>query len=126
MSSHNHTTFPSPAFFRTGSSHSLRSLLCALLRQSEAHPLTFQGFAHSLRVYPGCHQERFFHGRRPPAVNFRLVTPLDATLTAELRVLAEINRNCPPASLLDAILTETSSVTPLGATLTKTGGRVSC
>src|SRR5882724_12545312 len=53
----------------------------------------------------------------------RLVTPLDATLTADFRVLAEITRSCPSPSPLDATLTRTRAVTPLSATLTKNQGR---
>lgn len=37
----------------------LSALLCALLHKSEAHPLAFHTFAHSLCKTPGCHQERF-------------------------------------------------------------------
>ena len=36
-----------------------------------------------------------------------VLSPLDATLVDELRVLTEISRSCPPASPLDATLTKT-------------------
>ncbi len=49
-------------------------------------------------------------------------TPLSATLTADLRVLPCFGRNRPPATPLDATLTEARAVTPLSATLTKNGG----
>jgi hypothetical protein len=111
----------------------LSSLTRALLHQSEAHLLFFQSSPHSLCVYLGCHQERFLL----PLVNRNSpLTSLDATLTTDLRVgfqglylqtlsqqKTEISRNCPPASPLDATLTETSAVTPLEATLTKMRGR---
>jgi len=51
------------------------------------------------------------------------LSPLDATLVDELRVLAEIGRSCPPATPVESTLTDFASVTPLSATLTKTWGR---
>jgi hypothetical protein len=51
-----------------------------------------------------------------------VLSPLDATLVDELRVLTEIGRNCPPATPIESILTDFASVTPLSATLTKTMG----
>jgi len=50
------------------------------------------------------------------------LSPLDATLVDELRVLAEISRNCPPPTPVESTLTNFAPVTPLSATLTKTGG----
>src|SRR5262249_32655673 len=39
--------------------NALSALLCTLLHKSEAQPLSPQSLPHSLRVYPGWHQERF-------------------------------------------------------------------
>ena len=52
-----------PAHFRP-------SLFFALLHQSENYPLPFQSSAHSLCVYPGWHQERFFQLFNLEPVNF--------------------------------------------------------
>ena len=74
------------------------------VHQSETHPLPFQSFAHSFCIYPGWRVFRhYFTSLR---LNFASVlTPLFATLTADLPVLAEISRNRPSASPLDATLT---------------------
>src|SRR5882724_4932366 len=50
------------------------------------------------------------------------ITPLDATLTDEHRVLPRFGRNRPPTTPLESTLTRYASVTPLDATLTKTRG----
>jgi hypothetical protein len=52
-----------------------------------------------------------------------LLSLLNATLTADLRVLTEISRNRPSATPLESILTRSARVTPLGATLTENRGR---
>jgi hypothetical protein len=93
------------------------------VHQSVTHPASFQSLPHSLCVYPGWHQERSSF----PALGFQLstldlLTPLNATLTANLRVLPCFGRNCPSTSPLDATLTKSSPVTPLSATLTKKPG----
>jgi len=105
---------------------------CTVLQKSEAHPLIVLSFTHSLQKHRGCHPERFFNS---PTLPSSTVTPLDATLTADLRVgfqglylqtlteqPTEISRNRPPASPLDATLTDFAPVTPLSATLTKNAG----
>jgi hypothetical protein len=97
--------------------------LCALLQKSERHPFYLQSLAHSLQKHRGCHQERFFNSSNLNSSILLPVTPLDATLAADLRVLTEISRNSPPATPLDATLTDFAPVTPLSATLTKTRGR---
>jgi hypothetical protein len=64
----------------------------------------------------------------PPTFNLHqptaamLLSPLSATLTADLRVLPCFGRSCPPATPLDATLTDSAPVTPLSATLTKNVG----
>src|SRR5882724_2999561 len=99
-----------------------RSAFYILLHQSEAHPLPFQPLADSLRVYPVWHQERFFLFNSS-ALHVQLdLTALESALTDERRVLAEIIRNRPPATLVESILTRSAPVTPLSATLTKTRG----
>jgi hypothetical protein len=95
------------------------SLLWTLLQKSEAHHLSFQPVAHSLQKHLGWRTSPsllpyFITSLLPP-----LLSPLSATLTADLRVLPVFGRSCPPATSLDATLTKTSAVTPLGATLTK-------
>jgi hypothetical protein len=90
--------------------------------KNEDHPLSPQPLAHSYTKTPECHPERFL-----PfdflTLNFRLdLTPLSATLIADLRVLPCFGRNRPPATPLDATLTDLTPVTPLSATLTKTPG----
>ena len=98
------------------------ALLCALLQESGAHPLFFQSSAHSFCVYPGWHQARFSDPSVLDSSVFATATPLDATLTGDLRVLTEIIRNLQPISPLGATLTKVGAITPLDATLTKTGG----
>jgi len=98
------------------------ALLCALLQESGAHPLFFQSSAHSFCVYPGWHQQLFFHSSILNSLPRCPASPLEATLTDDPRVLAEISRNRPPTSPFDATLTGTSAVTPLDATLTKNQG----
>ena len=101
----------------------LSALFYTLLHQSEAHPLPFQPLAHSLRVYPVWHQERFFLFNSS-ALHLQLdLTPLESVLTDERRVLAEITRNRQPATLVESTLTRSAPVTPLSATLTKNKGR---
>ena len=99
------------------------------VHQSEKHLLHFQSLpftpispsleGHSLCVYPGRHQERSVSCRLS-AVGF--VSPLSATLMDDLRVLPCFGRSCPPATPLDATLTDSASVNPLSATLTKNRG----
>jgi len=101
------------------------SLFIALLQERKAHPLAFQSSAHSLSKTPGIHPRAFFKFPTFKPSTWQLsnaLCPLPATLADDLRVLAEISRNCPPATPLDATLTETSPVTPLSATLTKSRG----
>jgi len=50
------------------------------------------------------------------------LSPLEATLTADLPVLQCFGRNRPLTTPLDAILTDLAPVTPLSATLTKKVG----
>jgi hypothetical protein len=111
--------------------------------KNEAHPLSSQLFARSYTKTPGCqglylqtlsgkmcHPKRFSiptdfadftdHGTRP--TDHAPITPLGATLTADLRVLPCFGRNRPSITPLDATLTDFASVTPLGATLTKNRG----
>ena len=100
-------------------SHS--SLFFALLHKSEAHPQSFQPLPHSFCVYPGGVRRPYFLTSLNPYF-VPVLTPLEATLTADLRVLPCFGRNCPPATPLDATLTDLAPVTPLSATLTKTPG----
>jgi hypothetical protein len=95
------------------------SLFCTLLQKSEAHPLSFQPVAHSLQKHPGWRLFRHYFLTSLHPYFAPVLTPLSATLTADLRVLPCFGRSCPPATSLDATLTKTSAVTPLGATLTK-------
>ena len=111
--------------------------------QIAAHPVPFQSSTHSFSPRsargaktPGCHQECFSISAdfsQPPNLLAQslegqtcqpsnALSPLDATLTAELRVLTEISRSCPPTSPVESILTDCTPVTPLDATLTKTRG----
>ena len=113
-------SLPDSALFRT---------FCTLLQKSEAHPLPFQPLPASLQNHRGWHQERFSNSANFSQLsNLRTcqlsnaLSPLSATLTVDLRVLAEISRNWPPASPLDATLTESTAVTPLDATLIKKPG----
>jgi len=93
--------------------------LCTLLQRSEPHPVTFQSFARSLQKHRGIIKSWF----STFSILLSLaVTPLGATLTADLRVLTEISRNQRPASPLDATLIDFAPVTPLSATLTRTRG----
>jgi hypothetical protein len=92
---------------------------CALLHQSEAHLLLFQSLPHSLRVYPGWHQERLSILN---CFTSLLVSHLESTLTDGHRVLPCFGRDCPPASCLESTLARTAFVTPLEATLTKNQG----
>jgi hypothetical protein len=104
------------------------ALSCIRVQKSETHPVTFQSLARSLQK-PRVSPKAFFQLRnfsQPSNLQTcelsNALSPLEATLTADLRVLAEINRNCQPATPLDATLTEISPVTPLSATLTKNRG----
>ena len=113
-------SLPDSALFRT---------FCTLLQKSEAHPLPFQPLPASLQNHRGWHQERFSNSANfSQPSNLRTcqlsnaLSPLSATLTVDLRVLAEISRNCPSATPLDATLTDFAPVSPLAATLTKNRG----
>src|SRR5882724_1438210 len=98
------------------------SLFCTLLQKSEAHSLTFQSLPGSLHKHRGCQREYLFLFNFS-ALNSQLdLTPLDATLTANFRVLPCFGRSCPRATPLDATLTDSAPVTPLSATLTKSWG----
>jgi hypothetical protein len=97
------------------------SLFFALLHKSEAHPQSFQPLPHSLCVYPGAVRRPYFLTSLNPYFA-PVLTPLEATLTADLRVLPCFGRDCPPATPLDATLTDLAPVTPLSATLTKNPG----
>ena len=115
----------------------------SFLYKNEAHPLSSQLFARWYTKTPGCqglylqtlsgkmcHPKRFSisynsalftdHGTRP--TDHAPIIPLSATLAADLRVLPCFGRNCPPATPLDATLTDLAPVSPLSATLTKNSG----
>ncbi len=111
---------PNPS--RTSSprlSRALAPLFCTLLHQSETHPVPFQSVAHSLQKHPGCRLEPF---RSYASTRHSSLSPLDSALADVLRVLPCFSRNCPPATPVESTLTDFASVTPLSATLTKTGG----
>jgi hypothetical protein len=102
------------------------ALSCILLQKSERHPFHLQSFAHSLQKHRGCHQERCFNSSNLNSSMLVAATPLDATLTDDLRVLPRFGRSWPATTPLDATLTDFPSVTPLSATLTNIrGGGVS-
>jgi len=90
-----------------------------LHHQIATHPISFQLLIHSVAKTPGWCQ------KRPLSLNsltFNFapsLSPLESTLMDELRVLAEISRNCPLATPLQSTLTDFAPVTPLNATLTK-------
>src|SRR5882724_342178 len=112
----------SPAKPLSRSLSSCLALCCALLQKSKAHPLAFQSLPCSLQKHGGCYQKSSFDSSTLNSSTFSLATPLDATLTADLRVLPCFRRNRPPTSLLESTLTDIASVTPLSATLTKNAG----
>jgi hypothetical protein len=93
------------------------------VHQSVTHPASFQSLPHSLCVYPGWRLFRLYFLTSLRPYFSSVLTPLSATLAAGLRVLPCFGRNRPPATPLDATLTESTAVTPLAATLTKTRGR---
>ena len=99
--------------------HTLASLFCALLHGSETHLLFFQSSPHSLRVYPGWHQERFPF---PPPTHQSPLSPAESALTDELRVLTEVGRTSLSATPLESVLTARRFVTPLESALTKKRG----
>jgi hypothetical protein len=107
----------------------LHSLYTSFAYKNEAHPLSSQPLPHLYTKTTGCNPHRFSNSAdlSQPS-NLRTcqlsnaLSPLSATLTVDLRVLAEISRNWPPASPLDATLTESTAVTPLDATLIKKPG----
>jgi hypothetical protein len=109
---------PTFSAFPPPSSLTLCSLLHSCAKERTTSPL-FSIISALFAKTPGCYQERFLS---PLVSRDSPLTALDATLTADLRVLTEISRNCPPASPLDATLAGTSAVTPLEATLTKMRG----
>jgi hypothetical protein len=111
--------------------------------KNEAHPLSPQPLPHSYTKTPGCqglylqtlsrkmcHPQRFsnsadfalFTDHETHSTEHVALTPLSATLTADLRVLPCFGRSCPPATPLGATLTDFAPVTPLSATLTKNKG----
>src|SRR5262249_48997121 len=87
------------------------NLLSTLLHRSEAHSLSFQSSPHSLRlpagcvegVYPGWHHEQTIPSS---AIWQSPLNPVESALTDDLRVSAEINRNCPGTNPLESALTE--------------------
>src|SRR5882724_4512617 len=102
---------------------------CALLYQSETHPLRFQLLpfilsleGHSLRVYPGCHQERPSTFKPSKLLTFNRLTPLESALTSKHRVLPCFGRDCPPATLLESTLTRSCPASSLESALTKKPG----
>jgi len=112
------------------------ALSCSLLQKSECHPFYLQPFARSLQKRRRCHHNRFSNSSILRSAASSPATPLDATLTDDLRVgfqglylqtlsqqTTEISRNRPPVTPVDATLTDFAPVTPLSATLTKIGGR---
>ena len=110
---------PSPARSSQRILHTRGSLFCALLHQSETHPVSFQSSPHSLCKTPGCHPERslFFTPRyRSP------LTPVESALPDELRVLPGFCRTSPSATPLESALTAPRVVTPLESALTKKTG----
>jgi hypothetical protein len=105
-----------------GLSRALAPLFCTLLHQSETHPVPFQSVAHSLQKHPGCHPELHFNSSTLNCSASSAATPSESTLVDVLRVLPCFGRNRPPATPVESTLTDFASVTPLSATLTKTGG----
>jgi hypothetical protein len=123
------------------------AFFCTSLHKSEAHPLLFQPVAHSLRVYPGCHQERF--SISPLTTRHLLhLSPLSAILTKNIgrgvRCHVMLIRipvpTCHPSLARDLLFARHSFIlssrreepfvtghflhlTPLSATLTENRGR---
>src|SRR5882724_8368932 len=114
-------TLPLAPSAAMSSSRGLAALFCTLLYQSETHLMSFQPLPHSLQKHPGCHLERHFNSSTSNCSASSPATPSQSTLVDVLRVLPCFSRNCPPASPFDATLTDFACVTPLSATLTKTG-----
>ena len=99
----------------------------------EEHPLPFQSSAHSFlprsargAKTPGWHQEPSSNSSTLRRSTCSPATPLDATLTDDLRVLPCFDRSCLLPKPVESTLTELTDfapVTPLSATLTKNRGR---
>ena len=100
----------------------LSSFIGALCNKSEAQLLPSQASAHSSQKHRDGTKSASSILRSPLATHHSPLTPLKATLTDKHRVLPCFGRNRPPVSLLDSTLTESSTVTPLEATLTKNQG----
>src|SRR5882724_6807739 len=106
-----------PAVRPTSDATSLTShSLPFLLHQSEAHSVSFQSLPHSFARTPGRHQVRFpnsVDSSQPSNLpTFNALSPLEATLTDDLRVLPEISRNRPPATPAKSTLTRNSRCNP--------------
>jgi len=100
---------------------------CALLHQSEAHSVSFQSLPHSFARTPGRHQVRFpnsVDSSQPSNLpTFNALSPLEATLIDDLRVLPEISRNRPHATPAESTLTRNSRCNPFRSnTYKKQGG----
>src|SRR5882724_6141177 len=121
---------------RATSTSSLFRTFCTVLQKCEGHLFPLQPLPASLQKPRGCHKERLSNPCSPLATRDSPLTPLSATLTADLRVgfqglylqtlteqPTEISRNRQLANPLDATLTRSTSVTPLSATLTRNRGR---
>src|SRR5262250_1456859 len=61
---------------------------CALLQERKADLFVLQPLTHSLRVYPGWHQERF--SKSTPFNRRVALSPVESALTDQFRVLTEI------------------------------------
>jgi hypothetical protein len=121
-----------------GSRLSTSALFFALLHQSEAHPLPFQPFPHSLCVYPGwCHQERFSpspvatsHSPLPAHKPFRMNTyksvSKQRTLTTfRINTYTNPGGGTAPSShhyFVNSLLRRTLDTSP--GTLTRLQGRI--
>src|SRR5882724_4555791 len=106
-----------PAVRPTSDATSLTShSLPFLHHQSEVHLLTFQLLPHSFARTPGRHQVRFpnsVDSSQPSNLpTFNALSPLEATLIDDLRVLPEISRNRPPATPAKSTLTRNSRCNP--------------
>jgi|SRR5882724_7344021 len=117
-----------PLFSNLCSSPSITgALFVALSHRSAEHLVSFQSLpftlsleGHSLCVCPGWWLERF---STPHSSTRSPVTPLDATLTDECRVLPCFGRSCPLASPVDATLAGNQPANPFRRNTYENPGR---